>query len=73
MSTITIEVDDEVADLFQLATPADREKLTALVAIMVRGLAKPRRPLAEIMDEIGERAAQRGMTEAKLNKILSEE
>ena len=70
---ITIEVDAEAAEAYAAATPEDRKKIQLLLSLRLRDIAlKPRRSLEEIMDEMGEYAAARGMTPEILESILDE-
>jgi len=73
-ATISIEVDSDAAKAFASASEEDRRKLELLLALRLRELTSgPIRPLREIMDEIGAKAQDRGLTPELLDKLLHEE
>lgn len=73
-STISIEVDDEMARAFSQASADDQRKLEILLGLRLRELTtNPTRPLGEIMDEIGTRAEARGLTPENLDSLLNDE
>jgi hypothetical protein len=73
---ISLLVDPASARTFEAMTGQQRLKAETLLRIRLREvlevLTKPQRPFAEILDEIGERAAANGLTEAELESILNE-
>jgi len=70
-ATISIEVDADSARAFSEASAEERRKLQLLLNLRLRELtAAPARPLKEIMDEIGARAASRGLTPEILESLL---
>jgi hypothetical protein len=76
MSTevITLKVDSEAARAFKLASAEEREKLQALLSILLREYAKTDvGSLKETMNQISEKAQSRGMTPEILESILEEE
>jgi hypothetical protein len=71
MATISIEVDERAARAFSEASAEERRKLQLLLDLRLRELTSgPVRPLKEIMDEIGARAAARGLTPEILESLL---
>jgi hypothetical protein len=73
-STILIDVDADAARAFREASAQDRLKLQLLLDLRLRELtARPPRPLAEIMDEIGRQAESEGMTQEMLDSILNDD
>ena len=72
--TISIAVDAEAAQSFREASPEERRKLEILLRLRLRELTLGRvRPLRDIMDEIGEDAAAKGLTPELLELILGDE
>jgi hypothetical protein len=71
-ATISIEVDADAARAFTQASAEDRRKLQLLLNLRLRELtATPARPLHVVMDEIGARAAARGVTPAIVESLLN--
>ena len=69
--TISIEVDAETARVFAAASAEERRKLQLLLGLRLRELTMaPARPLRQIMDEIGARAAAQGLTPELLESLL---
>ena len=74
MSTISIEVDAETARTFAGASNEERGKLHLLLALWLRELVnRPLRPLADVMNEIGQRAESRGLTLEIVESVLHDE
>lgn len=70
--TISIAVDADAAQTFCAASPEERRKLELLLRLRLRELTLGRkRPLGEIMDDIGAEAAAKGLTPDKLESMLS--
>ncbi|NJL56175.1 hypothetical protein HC928_14070 [bacterium] len=73
MQTITIEVMPEVAEAYQPASPQERQKIQAIVSILLQKQTdKDVAFLQELMDEISDRAKARGLTPEILESILNE-
>lgn len=73
-TTISIDVDADAARAFSEASAEERRKLQLLLSLRLRELtASPTRPLEEVMDEIGARAAARGLTPEILESLLHDE
>ncbi|MDQ7783089.1 MAG: hypothetical protein RDU20_09430 [Desulfomonilaceae bacterium] len=71
---ITIPVDAETARVYDTASPEDRKKMQILLRLRLRELARlPTGSLAEIMDDIGAKAQQRGLTPEILEALLRDE
>ena len=66
MSTISLEVSNELAERFKELSDKRRDELIRIIGAWVK---KPR-PLIEVMTEIGEYASQQGITEKQLKKLL---
>ncbi len=72
-STISIEVDAEAARAFSQASVEDKRKLQILLSLRLRELTtSPSRSLKEIMDDIGNRAVEQGMTQELLDDLLND-
>lgn len=73
-TTIALEVDADTARVFAAASPEDRRKLQLLLRLRLRELtARPARLLKEVMDDIGQYAAARGLTPEILESLLRDE
>jgi hypothetical protein len=70
---ITIEVDEESAKAFTQASSEEQRKMQLLLSLRLRELiAKPRKSLKGLMDEIGAEAEARGITPEILDSILQD-
>lgn len=69
--TITIPLDPQTAEAYNAAPADEKRKMQALLGLWLRELAvTERRPLQEILDEIGRKAQQRGLTPEILASLL---
>ena len=68
---ITIPLDPETAKAYRGAPPAEKKKMQALVRLWLRDLAteKPAK-LTHILDDVSEKAVQRGLTPKILDALL---
>ena len=74
MSTISIEVDDEVAQKFASATDEQRQKMQMLLNLQLKHYtADSGRSLKKTMDEISAYAKSRGLTPEKLESLLHDD
>ena len=71
-ASITLQVDEEAARIYQSASPEVQRKLAALVSLQLLEAAHSTRSLREVMDTIGQHAQERGLTEERLQEILAE-
>ena len=72
--TIMLQIDPDAASIFKSASDEDREKLQVLLGIWLRQLGNDQSPsLRETMDDIGNKAKARGLTEETLEEILGEQ
>ena len=61
--TLEIPLDPQTAQVYSRATPEEQGKIQVLLELRARELTqKSPRALSKIMDEIGARAQQRGLT-----------
>ncbi|NOX62309.1 MAG: hypothetical protein GXP42_10265 [Chloroflexi bacterium] len=72
-TTITIPLDTEVASLYVNAPGDVQKKVQLLLRLWLRDLVMPTRSLPEIMDEISEKAQNRGLTPDILESLLNDE
>jgi hypothetical protein len=73
-TTITIQVETEAAKAFAAASPEEQRKMQLLLSLRLQDLATPQgKPLQAVMDEIGARAASRGLTPEILESLLRDE
>jgi hypothetical protein len=71
MVSISLQVDPDTARAFSAVPPEERRKLELLLNLRLRELIdQPARPLSEVMDEIGRRAEEKGMTPELLESLL---
>ncbi len=74
MTTISIEVDNEVARSFFQASVDEKRHLNFLLNLRLKELMlNSNRSLVEIMDEIGQYSETQGMTPELLASLLNEE
>jgi hypothetical protein len=73
-TTITIQVEPEAAKAFAVASPEEQRKMQLLLSLRLQDLTTPQgKPLQAVMDEIGARAAARGLTPEILESLLRDE
>lgn len=73
-TAITIIVDEVTARTYEMVSPADQQKMEMLLRLRLRELmAMPSQSLREIMDEIGSKAQERGLTPEVLEDLLRDE
>ena len=71
---ITIPVDDATARIYRTASAEDQKKIQLLLRLRLRELAEmPSGSLRAIMDMIGAKAEERGLTPDILETLLSDE
>ncbi|KAB8320391.1 hypothetical protein SD81_001945 [Tolypothrix campylonemoides VB511288] len=74
---ITIKVPSEVAQAYRNATEEEREQIEARIAVLLKSSMTSKleaiAKLKKTMDEIGFRAAQRGLTPEILESILNDD
>jgi hypothetical protein len=74
MATISIEVEANTARAFASASAEERRKLQLLLSLRLRELTSaPARSLQDVMDDIGKRAEQRGLTPEILESLVNGE
>ena len=69
-TTITLQVDADLAQVYQSAPSADQSKLRLLLNLWLRELFTRSTSLTALMDELCDRAETRGLTAEKLEEML---
>ncbi|MFM2312157.1 MAG: hypothetical protein RLZZ04_1433 [Cyanobacteriota bacterium] len=72
MNKITIEVDSDIQEAFERASEVEKQEIGSLITIFFRR-ALASKNLVEVMEEIGTRAEDRGLTPEILANILADE
>jgi hypothetical protein len=72
METITIKVDQEIAQLYQKADLNKQEKLNNLIKLFFKP-ELTEKSLSQVMEEIADQAEKKGLTPEILEAILNEE
>ncbi|MDW8327782.1 MAG: hypothetical protein RMK99_14555 [Anaerolineales bacterium] len=70
-TTITIPLDLETAKLYSEAPAELRSKVQLLLSLWLRDFILSSRPLQVVMDEIGQKAQERGLTPEILETLLN--
>jgi len=71
---VTLQIEVDAARAFKSASADEREKLQTLMSVLLREYAKTdATSLKRTMDEIGERAREKGLTPELLDSILKGE
>ncbi len=71
MEPITIQVDADVAKAYREADPTERQKIQTLVNTWLKQTMK-RRSLDDIISEMQNQAAAKGLTQDILDEILKD-
>lgn len=71
--TITIEVDAQVAEAYNAASPEDHRKLNALLSLKLSDALVSPRSLETVMADLSKKAQMRGLTPDILREILEDE
>ncbi|MEB3119845.1 MAG: hypothetical protein VKL41_01305 [Snowella sp.] len=72
MDTITIPVENELAEAYRQADQQQRQKIETLLNIALKKAVNPK-PLLTIMQEASQQAIANGMTPEILESILADE
>jgi hypothetical protein len=70
--TITIPLDEDTAKLYQQMPDELRQKIVLLLSILAHNIMASPPPLEVIMDEISQKAKERGVTQEILDALLAE-
>lgn len=69
--TISIQVSEEAARIYQEAPESMKRKLDMLLSLRLMEVSRTDQSLEEIMTEISRNAQQRGLTPEKLDELLN--
>lgn len=69
--TISIQVSEEAARIYQEAPESMKRKLDMLLSLRLMEVSRTDQSLEEIMSEISRNAQQRGLTPEKLDELLN--
>ncbi len=70
-STITIPLDPETARAYDSATPDEKRKMQALLSLWLRELAAGEQTsVQQVLEEVGRKAQDRGLTPEMLDSLL---
>jgi hypothetical protein len=71
-SSITIPVDAQTARAYDSVSPEDKRKIDTLLTLWLRELTSGEgKPLKQVLDEVGQRARDRGLTQELLQSLLT--
>lgn len=74
MSTITIPVSPELAEIYERASDKDRERIIRWFQVILEDLSyRGKDRLFDIMDEMARQAQENGLTPEILDAILSDD
>jgi hypothetical protein len=68
---IAIHVSDAAARTYESASPQERHKLDALLTLRLTEATQRPASLEEVMDDLGRKARERGLTQEALDEILN--
>ncbi len=69
-TTITLQVDADLAQVYRSAAADDQSKLKLLLNLWLRELLTRSTSLKELLDELSDKAQARGLTSEKLEEML---
>lgn len=70
---ITIEVPEQVAQAYERASASDRERVQRVLSYALKSREEAAAEIKQLLDRIGTKAEERGLTEEKLNELLDGE
>jgi len=69
--TITIPLDPQTAQAYDSADPDQKRKIQALLSLWLRELASGEaQSLQQVLDDVGRKAKERGLTPEMLDSLL---
>ena len=71
MVNVNIKLDNETAKIYQKAPLADKKKMQLLLSLWLREFEKPSISLERLMDDISNKAKERGLSPEILESILN--
>jgi hypothetical protein len=69
VATVSIQLDDEAAQIYTTASAENRKKLQLLLSFWLREFDMPSISLTDLMDEISEKAQARGLPPKMLETL----
>jgi hypothetical protein len=69
---ITVRVNSEVARIFEASSEERKRKFEALLSLKLTQATREKRTIEEVMDDISQKAQERGLTPEILDTILNE-
>jgi hypothetical protein len=74
VATLHIQLNNKVVQAYQSSSPESREKLQKLIALLVQEFTESTpQSLLSLMEEMGQEAATKGLTESVLESLLQDE
>ena len=70
MEPITLELDADLVEAYQAASAQDKSKLRLLLNLWLRELFVRTTSLKSLVDELSDKAQERGLTAEKLETLL---
>lgn len=70
---ITVRVNLEAAHIFEAAPEEQKRKIEALLSLKLTQATREKTVLEEVMDDISQKAQERGLTPEILDSILDEQ
>jgi len=71
LRAISIQVTDQAARVYEAVSPRERRKLDALLTLRLTEATAGNRSLEDLMDDLGRKARERGLTPELLDEILN--
>jgi hypothetical protein len=71
ITTVAISLDTDTARIYSDASAEDKKKLRLLMSLWLREFVVSPTPLKVIMDEISEKAQERGLSREILESLLN--
>lgn len=69
--SITIPLDPQTAEAYNAAGPEEQRKIQLLLTLWLRELTSgEQKSLQEVLDEVGQKAKARGLTQELLDSLL---
>jgi hypothetical protein len=72
-ASITIPVDPQTARAYDSAAPNEKRKIQVLLTLWLQELTSAdAKPLEQVLEEVGRRAKERGLTQELLDSLLKD-
>ncbi|MCA9962635.1 MAG: hypothetical protein KC423_00270 [Anaerolineales bacterium] len=73
LATLEIQLEEDVVQLYKTASSEQKGKMQLLINLWLREFDPMAHSLSQVMDEISDNAAARGMTTELLESLLNDE